>query len=276
MNRRHIKSTVVGILKFHHLYNDAFKLKKNRQIRVFLPSDYYENPNETYDVIYMLDAQNLFDEKAAYVYKEWKIDETIEGLKDKIKPQIVVGLDCSMDRMSEYLPHWTDEQIEDFEPNSNITWEFLINRVMPFIEKKYRVNKGREHTSFGGSSMGGLMAFEAILEHNDLFSKYYAFSPAFALFRYGFTEMPGEMDNGDEVLDNILEEVKKSNLDFKLAITSGGQGYEAQYAPVVDKIQLELSPLLKDNLLVLQDLSLCHDENQWAKFFVNAYKFMNK
>ena len=276
MNRKHIESTAVGIIKFHHLTYSLFDSKKKRMIRVYLPSDYYTNENEKYDVLYMLDGQNLFDAKTAAYYKEWQIDKTIESLKDEIKPTIVVGLDCSEDRMNEYLPDWDDELlIEELTPKSDLTFDFLINRVMPFIEKHYRVNLGREHTSFGGSSMGGLMALEALLKHNDLFKNYYAFSPAFSIFRYGYREMPGKYDRGDKVLDNILVKLKQVELNYKLILTSGGQGYEESYYYVVKKMKKVLAKRLKDNLLVKQDMSLNHDENQWAIFFKDAYKFVN-
>ena len=58
---------------------DAPQLKTKKKIWVYLPLN-YEKSNKKYPVIYMHDAQNLFDTAASYA-GEWNIDETLDSLK---------------------------------------------------------------------------------------------------------------------------------------------------------------------------------------------------
>ncbi|MDY5455114.1 MAG: alpha/beta hydrolase-fold protein, partial [Bacilli bacterium] len=75
---------------------DNFLVRKNRTVRIWTPTSYSEE-EEPFDVIYMFDGSNLFDEATAFVHKEWQIDETIESLKGEIRPCVVVGIDASND-----------------------------------------------------------------------------------------------------------------------------------------------------------------------------------
>ena len=52
---------------------EAPQLNTQKKIWVYLPKD-YQNSKKSYSVIYMHDAQNLFDAETSYV-GEWKIDE---------------------------------------------------------------------------------------------------------------------------------------------------------------------------------------------------------
>ena len=54
---------------------DAPQLKTIKKIWVYLPKN-YTNSDKKFPVIYMHDAQNLFDAKTSYV-GEWNIDETL-------------------------------------------------------------------------------------------------------------------------------------------------------------------------------------------------------
>ena len=91
--------TIVGNLDLVKIFYDNFLVRKNRTVRIWTPTSYSEE-EEPFDVIYMFDGSNLFDEATAFVHKEWQIDETIESLKDEIRPCVVVGIDASNDSIS--------------------------------------------------------------------------------------------------------------------------------------------------------------------------------
>ncbi len=56
------------------------QLDNQRDIYVYLPPSYSEG-QQHYPVIYMHDAQNLFDEATSFS-GEWQVDETMEALSE--------------------------------------------------------------------------------------------------------------------------------------------------------------------------------------------------
>lgn len=72
------------------------------------------------------------------------------------------------------------------QSNNAATFErYLIEEVIPQVERKYRVARGRENRAIVGLSMGGGHALQIGLSHLDLFSAVAAFSSA----------VPGNFEN---------------------------------------------------------------------------------
>src|SRR5437016_9725332 len=69
--------------------------------------------------------------------------------------------------------------------NRELFSEYLLKDLMPMIESRYRVAKGRENRAVVGLSMGGGQALHLGLEHLDLFSAVGAFSSGGAPFLGG-------------------------------------------------------------------------------------------
>jgi len=233
--------TVTGNLKIVKLHCDGFLVSKNRRIRIWTPSSYSRDEKKPYKVIYMFDGQNLFDDATSFA-GEWHIDETIsEKEKEGIRPSIVVGLDCSADRISEYLPSFSKLAIRDLAYKGNTTMEFLMNTVVPYIESHYNVSSKRTDNSIGGSSMGGLMSLAAGIKYQDKFSKLYAFSCAFPVFNFGPDEYEEEHEGlgNDDAFKYVLREYtsRKMRNKVKIVMTSGGTGYEEYYFDYVRKFE---------------------------------------
>lgn len=55
---------------------------------------------------------------------------------------------------------------------------FLVEQVKPFIDRTYRTLPDRDHTSLGGSSLGGLITMYLGLEYADVFSGLLVVSPS--------------------------------------------------------------------------------------------------
>jgi hypothetical protein len=275
--------TVVGHLRIVKIRNENFLVQKNRKIRIWTPDSYDKKAKTPYNVIYMFDAQNLFDEATSFA-GEWHIDEAIDGIEyeDHIRPSIVVGLDNSSDRMSEYLPKFSRVAINEFGYKGATTLKFLVEQVIPFIEENYNVGKTRGFRSLGGSSMGGLMALAGAIFYPKEFSKIYAFSNAFPVFKYGEGETnPVEGGIGDDSAFNfVVRELSKPQMinRFRLALSSGGQGIESNYWAYVPELKrrLVLNGWDANNIASFQDANLEHNEYQWSHFFPEAYRFMHK
>jgi hypothetical protein len=275
--------TVVGHLKIVKIRNEDFLVQKNRKIRIWTPLSYNKNSNRPYDVIYMFDGQNLFDDATSFS-GEWHIDEAIDGIEfeDHIRPSIVVGLDNSSDRMSEYLPKFSNYAINELGYKAGKTFRFLVNQVIPYIEANYNVGKSRSFRSIGGSSMGGLMALAGGMYYPKVFSRIYAFSNAFAVFKYGEDEeRPGNGGTGnDSAFDFVIRAYSRPDMKnrFKIALSSGGKGIEANYYEYVTlmKERLVRNGWDERKIAAFQDSSLEHNEYQWSRFFPDAYRFMKK
>jgi predicted alpha/beta superfamily hydrolase len=176
--------TVVGTLDTFQLISAVFE--NTRTIRVLLPARYGDavNRERRYPVLYMFDGQNLFDACLAYDHiHEWQVDETVARLAGdgRIEPLIVVGIDNARDkRASEYLP-WLDniQNPGGAAPGGARLPEFLIKDVMPVIEARYRIAKGRENTGIGGSSYGGIGALYVGIKAPTVFGKVLSESPVF-------------------------------------------------------------------------------------------------
>src|SRR5690242_14743693 len=79
-----------------------------RELIVFLPPGYENEPQRRYPVLYMHDGQNLFDPDTAYVPgRHWRLGETATDLIENghMEPIIIVGVYHAGDkRIDEYTP----------------------------------------------------------------------------------------------------------------------------------------------------------------------------
>lgn len=244
-----IVGQITGAVKYHPNFKGENLL--DRDIIVWLPPTYESAKKERFDVLYMHDGQNLFDPKTSSFGVDWRLDETMDSLlaAKKIKPHIVVGIYNTKDRSSEYLPA---EKGTDY-------MKFLVHQLKPFIDKNYRTNTGRNHTSVGGSSMGGIISFALAWEYPDVFSKAICMSPAFKISHIDYVK---EVENYTG---------KKKNI--KLYIDNGGVGLEEQLQPGIDVM---LNALKRkgykhnNDFKWVLDKNAKHFEAAWAKRMPNA------
>ncbi len=155
------------------------QLNAHRKLRILLPLDYKRNVKR-YPVIYMQDAQNLFDESSAGFGSEWGIDETLNKLqKNGGYGCIVVGIDNSAaSRMNEYNPFYNSR----YGPGlGNAYADFVALSLKPYIDSVYRTLPMRDFTAIGGSSLGGSISQFIALKYPDKFSKVLNFSPAYQI-----------------------------------------------------------------------------------------------
>lgn len=151
---------------------------ETRFIHLYLPDGYYDS-DERYPVLYMFDGHNMFTDSDATYGTCW-------GMKDFLdhwdKPLIVVGMECSHtgnSRLSEYSPYnFRTRSSGSIKGIGDLTMQWIVETVKPYIDANYRTWRHREATAIGGSSMGGLMSVFAVLRYNKWFSKAACVSPA--------------------------------------------------------------------------------------------------
>lgn len=271
-----MKSTVVGKLIVKKLKWSSFLVDKERTIRIWLPSDYNPRCKRPYHVIYGFDGQNLFDDITSFA-GEWHIDETLTKRKEHC---IAVGIDNSSDRLSEYLPRFSDKAIDTLAYKGEITLDFLENAVIPYIEKHYNVMKTKRGRSLIGSSMGGLMTIAEAIKENPMFSTFYCFSPSFTLFRYGLKETPPAYQslNNNKVRNDITrilcqKEKVNSMKMFFCAGTEEPYELETMVNNRYIKAKMEKAGWDKNHLIVVEYQGYSHNEKQWTKAFDESFDF---
>ncbi|MFZ6023805.1 MAG: alpha/beta hydrolase [Bacteroidota bacterium] len=154
------------------------QLNRKRKLWIYLPKGYTTSAKK-YPVLYMQDAQNLFNDQTAFA-GEWGVDECLDTLQQQLKKEcIVVAIDHAGEkRINEYNP-WDHPQYGEGEGKAYA--EFLAKTLKPYIDSKYRTYKSAENNYVLGSSMGGLISLYTVLQYPDVFGGAGVLSPSLQL-----------------------------------------------------------------------------------------------
>jgi predicted alpha/beta superfamily hydrolase len=243
-----------------------------RTIRILLPDD-YEQSKKSYGVIYMHDGQNLFEDETSYAGHSWGIYESKAELilKEGLEDMIVVGIDNSPMRLHEYSPWKNDFKIDergiiDVGGLGDAYADFIVDKLIPFIEKTYRINPKKRYIA--GSSMGAYISMYIISKFPDIFHGAGIFSLS-------------SWFNETSFLDYVKEQKLKK--DHQYFISIGHHETSSETVKDFDLIYLNNSKNLK-NLLNEKGIKSIyyietddkHNELAWRKVFPEFYRFINK
>jgi predicted alpha/beta superfamily hydrolase len=242
----------------------------DRDLLVWLPPGYESNPNRTYPVLYLHDAQNVFD-FAPPTPGEWKADETATQLVTQglIEPLIIVAIPHSgATRLAEYVPPLPGGmKIMDQVPQGDKHVAWLLSEVKPRVERAFRVKTDAANTAVGGSSLGGLISLYAGTQHPEVFGKVLAESPSLAF-------------GGTPYWKSVFEPVQK--WPGKIYIGVGGRervddakGSEL-FAGEVKQFNsfLESKGFTERTKRCIIEKDAVHNEDAWAKRFPEALRFL--
>jgi predicted alpha/beta superfamily hydrolase len=168
---------------------EAPQLKDSRKIWLYLPKN-YETSTKKFPVIYMHDAQNLFDSKTSFA-GEWNVDEKLDSINAQV---IVIGIENGGEKRLEELTPFKNEKYGGGK--ADLYLDFIVSTLKPEIDKKYRTKTNAKNTTIMGSSLGGLTSFYAILKYPKTFGKAGVFSPAFWINR---NEINNYMSNSKKI-----------------------------------------------------------------------------
>jgi predicted alpha/beta superfamily hydrolase len=233
---------------------DAPQLQTKKKIWVYLPLN-YEKSNKKYPVIYMHDAQNLFDQAASYA-EEWNIDETLDSLKAKV---IVIGIEHGNEKRFEELTPYKNEKRGG--GNADAYLEFIVKTVKPQIDSTFRTKTSAKNTCIWGSSLGGLVSFYAALQYPEVFGKVGCFSPAFWI-------------NKNEIFQKMENTPK---FDTKIYLLCGDkEGKEdmvinmKEMETLINSKRCECKKLNKSVIVKEGE----HNEKLWRNAFAKAYLWL--
>jgi predicted alpha/beta superfamily hydrolase len=231
---------------------DAPQLHTSKKIWMYLPKN-YATSTKKYPVIYMHDAQNLFDTKTAYA-GEWNVDEKLDSLNAQV---IVVGIEHGNEKRMDELTPFKNEKYGGGKADDYLN--FLVNTLKPEIDKKYRTKSNAKNTVIMGSSLGGLTSFYAILKYPNVFGKAGVFSPSFWFSKEIYT---------------LAENTKK--LDSKIYLLCGDNESEDMVKDlnkmddIISKKRCDCMKLTKKRIIKGGQ----HNEKLWRDGFVKAYLWL--
>jgi predicted alpha/beta superfamily hydrolase len=171
--------TLTGNIRYLRGVASRF-LKNKRDVIVWLPPDYDNDPRRRFPVLYMHDGQNLMDSATAFA-GEWHVDETAQQLvqSGEVEPLIIVGIYNTKARFGEYTPvKGTGEHAHLGGGNADAYGRFLVEELKPMIDRTFRTRKGPQDTGLAGSSLGGLVTLHLGLKHPGTFQRLAVVSPS--------------------------------------------------------------------------------------------------
>lgn len=124
----------------------------SRTVRALLPRGYTQNTNKRYPVLYLHDGQNVFDPGG--IFGSWSADAAAsrEIQMGRMRETIVVAVDNTGARMTEYAPP------QDQSGTGDLYRDFLVNNVRPWVDGNHRTLNDPPNTGVMGSSLGGLIS----------------------------------------------------------------------------------------------------------------------
>ena len=163
----YMSSAQVGKTIGHTISSKAFD--DERTFYVHLPKKYFTEPSDSFMVVVVLDAQAPHYWNMAKGNLEYMVNNS------KVLPMIAVGIHTE-DRGREFIPAAKKKVPYNNDGIAHLLLDHLKNEVLPYVEKKYRVNKMR--AIVGHSRGGAFISHTLFSDYRDLFVGYIGISPA--------------------------------------------------------------------------------------------------
>ncbi len=232
------------------------QLNKTRRVWALLPHD-YDNSNLDYPVLYLQDAQNLFNENAQY--GNWEIDKKLAVMAEYSIGKIIIIA----------VEHAEKERIKEYNVGNTVLGNgqgkkyirFLTDTLKPFIDENFRTKSDRENTGIGGSSMGGLVSIFSGIMYPEVFGKLMIFSPSLWVvpkIKLSFLDMDEPQDTrvylyaGGDESETMIDHV--TNFKNRLLKKEG----------FADKMKIRLSINMAGK----------HNERYWSDEFPKAIEWL--
>lgn len=132
---------------------------------VALPKGYIAHDNQRYPVLYLLEGNTHLDHTKASAQYLTGVDAM---------PKIIIVSITNKYRLRDFTPS-RDAGHPAETGGGKAFQQFLIKELIPTIAKNYSVSGYR---MLAGHSLGGLFVIDTMIEHNDVFDAYFAYSPS--------------------------------------------------------------------------------------------------
>lgn len=257
----------------------------NKKVSIYLPEGYDQQAASRYQVLYMMDGQNLFADTLAYGGPGWRLDEVLDSLTatKQVAPTIVVAIaHAGSCRFAEYMPEKVFTLLDDSttaklanrsdcDVYSDNFLKFLVQELKPHIDSTFRTLPDAAHTFLGGSSMGGLISMYGLCEYPEIFGGAMCMS----------THWPVSLTNATPEAGWFLVEYLDKNFPIgkKWYFDRGTEYLDAFYGPyqdLADSVINAQNGHNKENTLSLVFNGHAHNESYWNSRLPKALSFLLK
>jgi len=260
---------------------DNFKSQyvKERNVEIWLPAEYFDNPGQKFPVLYMHDGQNVFNPETSSYGTAWEADEAARIITGTgaAHPFIIVASWCTDVRFLEYFP---EKAVQYLSPDDKAAVDelmqkmgmsatsllgdeylkFLVTELKPYVDSKYRTLPDAKNTSISGSSMGGLISMYAICEYPGVFGQAACVS----------THWPVLFDNSNMAPSEAIRNYMKNHLPspvnhrfyFDYGTATLDQYYEV-HQNKVDELMQAKGYSRDENWVTMKFEGAEHNEKSW-------------
>jgi len=162
-----------------------------------------------------------------------------------VGPRIVVGIHADERRMREY---GTSNQPNDrgLGDLANAYRIFIVDELMPFLRRMYRLRRHREFWAIGGFSLGALSAFDIGYKHESSFADIGCFSASFWWRSTPFN--PAAPDENRIVIDRIRRSSRAADLRYFFMVGSDEETSDRNNNGIIDAVDdtLDVIAALRD------------------------------
>lgn len=155
------------------------ELGNTRDLYVWVPAAYFDDPTLRLPVLYLQDGFNVFANPLA-PYGTWNVEATADALiaQGLAEPVLLVGVDTAA-RLDEYTYDPIPLGDASSDPKLPAYATFLVGTVKPLVDATFRTRPEREATGMGGSSLGGISSLWTVWHHPDVFGRVASFSGSY-------------------------------------------------------------------------------------------------
>ena len=264
-----------------------------RRIQIYYP--YSKNVNDQTKFIIMNDGEELFSESDSWNGKAWNIDETFKDLKTQKENLnlVIIAIDSAkringniLDETRRYAEYFPKESIKYIDENLKRSiyhnfidsqkfnyQDFVINKVIPSIEKKFDTKLNRDNLGIIGASMGGLSALNMSIENPEIFGFVGCISTHWVGIKISeYLILPFRMKiSGDESTTKAIQKYIKDNVSKlssqKIYFDHGTVGLDSLYENPQNEIN---KILLGSKINFIYEVHPNHDHE--PKFFGQRFK----
>lgn len=187
-----------------------------RTLNIYTPPGYDAETDKKYPVLYI---QHGGGEDERGWAQQGRTNIILDNLiaENKARPMLVVMANGNVPNQGGARGGYSREGMNGFR-------EELINNIVPFIEKNYRVLTDAKNRALSGLSMGGGQAFYVGLQNTDTFASIGIFSTGlFGGISGSATGSRGGGFNAEEQIPGLLTKAKSFNDKIELLYISVGE-----------------------------------------------------
>lgn len=171
---------------------------------IYVPAQYREDQPAA--LMVFQDGRGAQDVKG-----RWRVPTVFDNLiaRGEMPPTIAVFINPGHDKSRPMQNNRASNRGFEYDSLGDRYVRFLLEEILPEVEKKYRISQDPELRAIGGSSSGAICAFNAAWERTDKFRKVYSSVGSFTHLR------------GGNVFPSLVRKTEPKPIRVYMADTSG-------------------------------------------------------